>query len=76
MNKFKSGLKWFFNSYIWLGVVLLIVDIITKNAVVLNADKTKVGIDLIPGFLRIPSLKALNRDKEFMYKISKIIQLI
>ena len=34
------------------------------------------GLNLFPGFLRIPSLKALNRDKEFMYKISKIIQLI
>ena len=30
-------------------------------------------INLIPGFLRIPSLKAVNKDQKCMYKISKII---
>ena len=56
MNKFKKGLKWFFNSFIWLGVILLIVDIITKNVVVINQEYTKSGIEIIPGFLRIQYL--------------------
>ena len=58
MNKEKliKGLKWFFNSFIWLAVIILIADIITKNVVVLNAEVTKEGIDLIPGFLRIQYL--------------------
>ena len=30
-------------------------------------------INLIPGLLRIPSLKAVNKDQKCMYKISKII---
>ena len=33
-------------------------------------------ISLIPGFLRIDSLKDENKNKEIMYKISKILQLI
>ena len=33
-----------------------------------------LGINLIPGLFRIPALKSKN--KEFMYKISKLIQLI
>ena len=53
MDKFKSGLKWFFNSFIWLGVLLLGLDILSKNLVVINQETTKAGVDLIPGFLRI-----------------------
>ena len=34
------------------------------------------GLNLIPGFFRIPSLKASNKNKEAMYKLSLIIQLI
>jgi hypothetical protein len=33
-------------------------------------------IYLLPGIFRIPSLRARNKDKENMYKISKFIQLI
>ena len=35
-----------------------------------------IGLCLIPGIFRIPSLRSKNPDKECFYKISKIIQLI
>ena len=35
-----------------------------------------LGLCLLPGIFRIPSLKAKKRDKECQYKFSKIIQLI
>ncbi len=35
-----------------------------------------IFINLMPGFFRIPSLKAVNKNKEFTYKLSQIIQLI
>lgn len=53
MDKFKKGLKWFLSSFIWLAVVLLFVDILSKNLVVMNQAYTKDGVELIPGFLRI-----------------------
>ena len=34
------------------------------------------GLSLLPGFLRIPSLKASKKDKEWMYIFSQIIQFI
>ena len=34
------------------------------------------GLNFIPGIIRIPSLKAEKRNKECMYKLSQIIQLI
>ena len=33
-------------------------------------------INLIPGFIRIPSLKDEGREKKYMYTISRIIQII
>ena len=55
MAKFKNILKWIFNSYIWLGVLLLVIDIITKNIIVQNGQEIlkQQGIVLIPNFLRI-----------------------
>ncbi len=54
MDKIKSALIWFFKSFIWLGVLLLVVDIITKTVIVANKDVIgPEGIVLIPGFLRI-----------------------
>ena len=56
---FKYYLKWFFDSFIWLGVLFFVIDIVTKNVVVQNADKIFAGggknggIDIIPGFLGI-----------------------
>ena len=34
------------------------------------------GLNLLPGIFRIPSLKAISKDKECLYKISQIIALI
>ena len=34
------------------------------------------GLSLLPGVLRIPSLNSEKKDKECMYKISKLIQFI
>ena len=34
------------------------------------------GLCLLPGIFRIQALKAKNKDKNFLYKISKILQLI
>ena len=59
MDKFKNGLKWFFASFIWLAVLMLAIDIITKNVVInnsaaiLSAGGRHGGVDLIPGFLGI-----------------------
>ena len=35
-----------------------------------------IGINLIPGIFRIPSLNSSKKDKECIYKFSKIIQII
>ena len=35
-----------------------------------------IFINLLPGLFRIPSLKSVNKDKEFQYKLSQIIQFI
>lgn len=48
----KNKAKWFLYSYIWLGVFMLLIDIVTKNIIV-NTMKVGQSIDLIPGFLRI-----------------------
>ena len=34
------------------------------------------GLNLLPGFFRIPSLRAKNKNKECLYKTSTIIALI
>ena len=53
----KEKLKWFFNSFIWLAVLLLAIDIITKLTVAANKEyilnQSDQGIKLIPGFLAI-----------------------
>lgn len=55
MDKFKKCLKWFFNSFIWLGLLLLIIDLVSKLLVVANHEYilSTGGIVLIPNFLRI-----------------------
>lgn len=57
LAKIKKGLLWFFNSYIWLGLLFLVIDIVTKNVIVANKeyiiDQGSHGIVLIPGFLSI-----------------------
>lgn len=57
MDKVKKYASWFFHSFIWLGLLLLIIDIVTKNVVVANRDYIRSlpnsRIELIPGFLGI-----------------------
>lgn len=52
MAKLKKALTWFLYSYIWLAILLFVIDIVSKNIIVNNLA---VGdqVDLIPGFLRI-----------------------
>ncbi len=54
-EKLLHGLKWFFNSFIWLGILLLVIDYVTKQVVVANREAILAngGIVLIPNFLRI-----------------------
>ena len=56
-EKLIKALKWFGKSFIWLGVLLLVIDIITKNVIV--ANKANIhgglngGVDIIPGVLGV-----------------------
>ena len=34
------------------------------------------GINLIPGIFRMPALRAVNKDKKCLYKISRLLALI
>lgn len=54
-DKILKVLKWIFFSYIWLAVVLFVLDIVTKH-VVYNAANGVVGTvvwNTIPGFLNV-----------------------
>lgn len=48
----KSFLKWFFDSFIWLGILFLILDFVSKQ-IVLNLMNVGDSVTLIPGFLSI-----------------------
>lgn len=52
LEKLKKYSLWFFNSFIWLGLLILAIDLITKNIVVNNME-VEQSIPLIPGFLHI-----------------------
>ena len=58
-NKVLKGLKWFFFSFIWLGIIFLVVDIVTKISVVnyfkapANQGAIHDPIEIIKGFLNI-----------------------
>lgn len=52
MEKLKKGLLWFLNSYIWLFIICLATDIITKQIVVAKLNLGE-SVILIPGFLAI-----------------------
>lgn len=64
MNKEKiiKGLKWFYHSYIWIGILVLIVDIISKNIIANNMNEGE-SFALIPGFLSITY--TINRHAAF-----------
>ncbi|MGM9873521.1 MAG: signal peptidase II [Bacilli bacterium] len=51
-KKVKEIFKWIFESFIWLGVLLLIIDFVTKQIVLHNMTVGQ-SITLIPGFLSI-----------------------
>ena len=69
-EKFIKGLKWFFNSYIWLGVLFLVADIVSKNIIVQNQDNIRPdGVVLIPNFLRINYL--VNKNIVFGWDVFK-----
>lgn len=55
MERIKKGLSWFFHSFIWLGLLLLVGDIVSKNIIVYvhNNFPETIPHDLIPGFLRV-----------------------
>lgn len=52
-DKLLGYLKWFFFSFIWLGILLLVLDIVTKQLVVSYFKTHGDAIVLIPGFLEI-----------------------
>lgn len=52
-DKILKYLKWFFFSYIWLAILLFVIDIVTKQVIVNYFKTATEPIVLIPGFLRI-----------------------
>lgn len=54
-DRIKSAFKWFFDSFIWLGLILLIADLVSKLIIVANKETilSQGGVVLIPGFLRV-----------------------
>lgn len=83
----KPKLLWFFQSFIWLGLLMLIIDIVTKNVVVANRDailaSSNQGLILIPNFLAINyvintgaafGLSAGNSEAGFL--INRIIYIV
>lgn len=61
-NKVIKFLKWFFHSYIWIGVLLLILDLVSKN-IVANTMVEGDSVTIIPGFLSFTY--AINRHAAF-----------
>ena len=52
-EKLLKGLKWFYKSYIWLGVLLLAIDIITKQIILHSGLKPNVNDYYNWGFVHI-----------------------
>ena len=51
-EKINNALKWFYQSFIWLFIVLLAIDIITKQ-VIMNSGVTAPGLIADWGFVHI-----------------------
>jgi len=51
-EKLLNGLRWLFKSYIWLGVLLLAIDIITKQ-IIMHSGVTPPGVVAKWGFVNI-----------------------
>ena len=86
-NKIKPGVLWFFKSFIWLGLLMLIIDIVTKNVVVANRDailaSSEHGIILIPNFLAInyvintgAAFGLSAGDSEAGYVVNRVIYIV
>ena len=52
-EKLIKALKWFFYSYIWLGILLLVIDFVTKQIIVAHRADVEGGFVLIPNLLRV-----------------------
>ena len=61
-EKLLNGLKWLYKSYIWLGVLLLAIDIITKQ-IIMHSGVTPPGIVAKWGFVNITYV--LNTKADF-----------
>ena len=86
-NKVKPGLLWFFRSFIWLGLLMLVIDIVTKNVIVANKEVIRAsssqGIVLIPGFLAISYVINTGAafglsagDSEAAYIVNRVIYIV
>ena len=87
-NKIKPWAMWFFKSFIWLGLLMLVIDIVTKNVVVANreyilAQEGGQGIILIPNFLAISYVINTGAafglsagDSEAGYIVNRVIYII
>ena len=77
-EKLKFALKWFYKSFIWLFIVLLGIDILTKQ-IIMNSGVTPPGTIADWGFVRISYV--LNPNAAFGLgadnpAVSRIIYLI
>ena len=72
-----SGLFWFYISVFCAIYTNTQICLIKDTVISLGTSFAyQFFINLIPGLLRIPSLKAKDKDKEYIYKISQLLQLI
>ena len=69
-NKIIKILKSFFHSFLWIGILLFILDIISKNLIVAyfannggELESSKTSIEIIPHFLYFTY--AINRHAAF-----------
>ena len=87
LDRIKPKALWFFQSFIWLGLLLFIVDIATKNVVVANREyilaQSEQGIILIPHFLAINYLINTGAafglsagDSEAGYLVNRIVYIV
>lgn len=58
-NKVVPALKWFASSFIWVFIIMLTLDIVTKNLIMQNMTVGQSAV-LIPGFLRITYVQNFN----------------
>lgn len=63
-DKFKKWMKSFFFSFIWLGLLMLILDLVSKQCIVAFQDNIRAagsqGVVLIPNFLAVNYLVNTN----------------